>query len=703
MRYSKIIAIFAINIMIISGMSAVVGARFLKLSDVTDEISDEGTIKLLQVNSIFVNDNIFVIDVKKPTDVNSRLKGYYPINLHSDFPEFERDGLEVRFTGTLHFPSIISRRGLPVFLRGYIPIKLTSIKELDDELNLLFDIKLEESYLSETPISVRASLKNLGEIPVIVDEMDPVVSTLDLIIETPDGETLQYIGERERRLPEKIELPPGQEIVYNFEDITEEGLFGNEESGSYRFILGEYNIIGEYTTKIEILRPDGEIEKEELVKFESKQYKFEITDETQETVELILSTDPKEIPNEVFEYTEPLKLLPIFDGNIHAIYELGTEVTIEVDELYEDFIFDQYLIDASGTNPIVTITMDRNKSVVAQYKKDQPEPIPPKACFSYIPEAPVADNEIIFNSDCSYDEDGEIVSYLWDFDDGTDSEEINPVHSFEEKGNYNVTLTVTDDDGLKGICSQTIIVIENEIPDTGLIFGKITELSELEEKKPIAEAKIKVFSTDGTNAVQYSTTSDEEGYYELKVEIGEYKVQVTKEEYKSESKTILVEADTENEVNFELEKIVPDLFFDISVRSIYFSERTPLIIEASITNNQESSIEVSEISLELQTLKLLITTPDGKTITTKPGAGMVNIPPKVEIKPHETYTVIIDDLTIDDFVVVLPHEDDTEPYNFIPGEYVIKGIYISWGPLDGRWHGRLVSKEKIFEFREIDG
>ena len=647
MRYSKMIAIFAINIMIISGMSAVAGARFLKLSDVNEEISDEGTIKLLQVNSIFVNDKIFVIDVKKPTDLNSRLRGYYPINLHSDFPEFEEDGLEVRFTGAIHFPSIISRRGLPVFLRGYVPIKLTSIKEFDEEPNLLFDIKLEESYISEAPISVRASLKNLGEIPVIVDEMNPVVSTLDLIIETPDGKTLQYIGERERRLPEKVELLSGQEIVYTFKDITEEGLFGNEEIDSYRFISGKYNINGEYTTKIGILTPDGEIEKEELVKFESKQHKFEITDEIQETVKLILSTEPIEVPNEVFEYTEPIELLPILDGKIHAIYELGTEITIKADEIYDDFIFDKYLIDASGTNPIVTIKMDKDKSVVAKYKQEQPEPISPKACFSYMPEAPVTGSEIIFNSDCSSDEDGEIVSYIWDFDDGTSSKEINPVHSFEEKGDYNVRLTVVDDDGLKGTYSQTIRVIESEIPDTGLIFGTITELSELEEKKPIAGAKIKVFNPDGTNAEQYSTTSDKEGYYELEVEIGKYKVEVTKEEYKPESKTIIVEADTENKVNFKLEKIVPDLFFDISVRSIFFSERNPLSIEASITNNQEASIEVSEISLELQTLKLLIITPDGKTITTKPGAGMVNVPPKVEIKPHETYSVVINDLTID--------------------------------------------------------
>jgi PKD repeat protein len=38
-------------------------------------------------------------------------------------------------------------------------------------------------------------------------------------------------------------------------------------------------------------------------------------------------------------------------------------------------------------------------------------------------------------------------SYLWNFDDGTTSTEVNPVHTFEEYGLYNVRLTVTGQGG----------------------------------------------------------------------------------------------------------------------------------------------------------------------------------------------------------------------------------------------------------------
>jgi PKD repeat protein len=50
-------------------------------------------------------------------------------------------------------------------------------------------------------------------------------------------------------------------------------------------------------------------------------------------------------------------------------------------------------------------------------------------------------------SDKSKDEDGAITSWSWSFGDGTTSNEQNPVHTYDERGRYNVLLTVTDDDG----------------------------------------------------------------------------------------------------------------------------------------------------------------------------------------------------------------------------------------------------------------
>jgi PKD repeat protein len=50
-------------------------------------------------------------------------------------------------------------------------------------------------------------------------------------------------------------------------------------------------------------------------------------------------------------------------------------------------------------------------------------------------------------SDKSKDDDGRVVSWFWQFGDGFVSVEQNPAHTYRDQGHYDVTLTVTDDDG----------------------------------------------------------------------------------------------------------------------------------------------------------------------------------------------------------------------------------------------------------------
>jgi acetyltransferase-like isoleucine patch superfamily enzyme len=69
---------------------------------------------------------------------------------------------------------------------------------------------------------------------------------------------------------------------------------------------------------------------------------------------------------------------------------------------------------------------------------------------------------VTFDGTGSYDPDGTIESYYWDFgDSGTDDGE-NTVHIYETAGVYTVTLTVTDDNDLSS--SDTLIV--SVIPDS---------------------------------------------------------------------------------------------------------------------------------------------------------------------------------------------------------------------------------------------
>lgn len=68
-----------------------------------------------------------------------------------------------------------------------------------------------------------------------------------------------------------------------------------------------------------------------------------------------------------------------------------------------------------------------------------------------------------FDGSMSFDPDG-IVGYQWDFGDGTFGQDPVMTKVFSEMGVYQVTLTVTDEDGLTGQVTRTVTVLSLDPP-----------------------------------------------------------------------------------------------------------------------------------------------------------------------------------------------------------------------------------------------
>ena len=87
-------------------------------------------------------------------------------------------------------------------------------------------------------------------------------------------------------------------------------------------------------------------------------------------------------------------------------------------------------------------------------------------------EAVVAEGENLqFYGDESWDEDGQIINYTWNFGDGTFNYTDNPKHVFTENGEYNVTLTVRDNNGLED--TYTLNIFVNKAPIASVNISKM--------------------------------------------------------------------------------------------------------------------------------------------------------------------------------------------------------------------------------------
>ena len=109
----------------------------------------------------------------------------------------------------------------------------------------------------------------------------------------------------------------------------------------------------------------------------------------------------------------------------------------------------------------------------------------------------------------SYDPDGVIASYLWNFGDGTSSTLSNVSHTYSAVGNYNASLTVTDNSGAQA--TGTITIVAAAVPPVTVskylkVSSMVTSWVRSTSTTGYASCKIRVLDQSG-NAVRSATVN----------------------------------------------------------------------------------------------------------------------------------------------------------------------------------------------------
>jgi PKD repeat protein len=93
---------------------------------------------------------------------------------------------------------------------------------------------------------------------------------------------------------------------------------------------------------------------------------------------------------------------------------------------------------------------------------------------------------VAFSSAGSSDPEGQPLTYRWDFGDGSQSTDANPVHTYPAPGSYTATLTVTDVGGLDASAELQVTVAD---PATQL---RIASIDGLRVRRTLAKVTVKI-------------------------------------------------------------------------------------------------------------------------------------------------------------------------------------------------------------------
>jgi len=144
---------------------------------------------------------------------------------------------------------------------------------------------------------------------------------------------------------------------------------------------------------------------------------------------------------------------PHVAGTVAFYLELNPHLT---PVLVEDMIVSQATPGRISLHSYSSVGGTPNRLLYSEPPPPPPNVAPRAAFFQGC-----ADVLCLFDASTSSDTDGKVVGFEWDFGDGATDSGLLVTHTYAVRGNYNVTLTVVDDEG-----ASDVIVISVDAPAT---------------------------------------------------------------------------------------------------------------------------------------------------------------------------------------------------------------------------------------------
>lgn len=220
-------------------------------------------------------------------------------------------------------------------------------------------------------------------------------------------------------------------------------------------------------------------------------------------------------------------------------------------------------------------------------------------------EMPIAnagnDVETVVNRSVSFDgslsrDNHKIMSYLWDFGDGSISREAKPNHIYTNGGTYRVTLTVTDDAGNQA--SDSLIAL---IRDDNYSYITINVRDKTGNALPDTMICCDIPESNVTEC-----TTDKNGVVKLVIKNGKYPLCFYKEGYEPVRQEISTSADSNFYVTLSPKELVTG---ELNVNRLELNDIEKLGVDVNDPDNQFVFEYKAEISLypdgEMQTFRII--------------------------------------------------------------------------------------------------